>query len=238
MIGAALRMAGGALANPIGRQIIGGAAATGGVMAAPAVIDFASGDMVDDRLSELTGKKKSDGTYKIGLTDRLLGGIDKLTGGEGISQKTIKSKADDINLQGIKDDAVLSTELERLGVDTDTLRGKTRSQVAAQYAPQIEEGQIRRKAGIERDLRTSDPDYMNPRTMYEIAREDRLQAASDAREDRLLDRRQTLDMNMANLAFKEAESKRQFDLQSKRAHKEKMASIIAGLAGLGGAFAI
>ena len=69
----------------------------------PAAIDLASGDMVDDRLTELTGKKRSDGTYKIGLTDRLLGGIDKLTGGEGISQKTIKSKADDINLQKSKD---------------------------------------------------------------------------------------------------------------------------------------
>ena len=59
-----------------------------------------------------------------------------------------------------------------------------------------------------------------------------------ARQDSIDARQDTLDFNMANLAFKEAESKRQFDLQSKRAHKEKMASIIAGLAGLGGAFAI
>ena len=227
MIGAALRLAGGALANPIGRQIIGGAAATGGVMAAPAVMDYATGKSkrsLQDRLI-LEGKDPEAG-YDTNIIDRLLYG--DAVSDEAIDRRKTKKES--------------QANRQKYGDQLESVGGKfTEGMTGGQAAKELR----RLTKAQERSDLVNDPIFQRQEKRYsdqqkDIAqtRLDQLQESRLARQDNIDARRDRLDFDRANLAFKEAESKRRFDMDSKRAHKEKIASIIAGLAGLGGAFAI
>ena len=232
-----IKALGGRTLGSIAREGLVDAAVIGGVTQIPGAVStgygLATGDAIDDRLTDLTSRQRADGTYKIGLGDKALSSLSQMLGGEGITQDTIKDKATQIKSKAVED-----AYKEKIGAfggnytkgmsEGEALQELSRAQTAKEQSDY--------KGSVQYQDAINERDYN--RTIADIAREDRLAAQSDAREDRLLDRRQTLDMNMANLAFKEAESKRQFDIESKRSHKEKMAAIIAGLAGLGGAFAI
>ena len=226
MIGGALRLAGMALSNPVGRGIAGTALASGAIAGAPAAIDLASGGMTQDRLRELAGTQRDDGTYDIRFTDKILGGLDKALGGKGISEATVQEKADQIEQRAIKKDVTPLLQMEGLEYTPGMTRG--------QAGQQIREAKQQR----EFDAQVNNPIYQDTQRRLEQTRLDQLQESRLARQDSIDARRDRLDFDRANLAFKQAESQRQFNLQSKRAHKEKMAALIAGLASLGGAFAI
>ena len=235
LAGAGLKLLGGkGLGGQIAREVAGTAALGGAIAGAPAIYDAATGNAYEDAIKRLSTQNPVDGeSYRLGLGDQLLNLTAPVFGQEKITDKSIGDYKDKVEKQSLEKE--YKPVVEGLGgVYDDT---KTKGQILEQV------GDLKEKD--RRDKYTTSPEYLDAinqrdynRTIAEIAREDRLAAQSENRQDRLLARRQDLDLNLANLAFKEAESKRQFDLQSKRAHKEKMASIIAGLAGLGGAFAI
>ena len=242
IIGGALRLAGtglGMLAKPgvggqIARTVAEGAALSGAAAAAPTVFNVLTGDAVGDAKKRLAAQDVLEGeNYSIGLGDRFTSTVSQMLGGEGIDQAGIKATAGKIEDKKVKD--AFKSKIEAFGGTF------TPGMSSGEAALALQNAQTNKK---ETDYRSSQAykdavearDYN--RTIAEIAREDRLASQSEAREDRLLDRRQNLDMAMANLAFKEAESKRQFDITSKRNHRERMASILAGLGALGGSFAI
>ena len=79
---------------------------------------------------------------------------------------------------------------------------------------------------------TDNQDWM--KLQHETARGDRLQGRQDAIEQRIADR----EVSLMKLGMDERMFDKRLAADKNRAHKEKMATIIAGLSGLGAAFAI
>ncbi len=218
-------MAGKVLASPLGRQLLGGAALSGGIAAAPAALDYATGKAARAAQDKaLRGLKDPEGGYEdVSILDRFLYG-------DKVSTEAIDKR------KGLKKAQAVSDQYK------DALGSRFREGMTGAEAKRELQKVNREQANL--DV-TSSPVWLQQQKQYQDSRDDAAQARLDQlresqllRQDTLESRRDQLDFDRANLAFKQAESQRQFDLQSKRSHKEKMASILAGIAGLGAAFAI
>ena len=212
----------GAAVGRFGREALADAAILGGITQIPNAIGtgigIAEGTLVDDRLDELSKSRTRDGEYRIGVMDRLKSTFDQATGGEGITQDTIAGRKQ----ENLEYDMGKLFEAEGGQLTPGGTRGS--------YTKELRK--LKQKNAS--DLLRSDPNFVDPNKRYETERQDKLTS-----------QQQILDRDMADLAFKESQSKRQFDYDDrvldykmKQRKAERMQQIAMALGAMPGLFGI
>ena len=168
---------------------------------------------------EIIKRGKDEDGYQMNFGDNLKSII---TG--GIDEKSLDARKGSMNLQALNDPKNAAAKKALIGAGVDLSadgRGKESiDALSAEFADEILESGLKRKAGIERNLRTSDPDYISPKA--ELAKADaRARIAYDdnqtqlklAREDSLSRDRNSLTQALAQMEFDKSNANRQFDYQ-------------------------
>ena len=229
---------------------VGAAAIGGGISATPAILDLAEGKTSRKAMDKILATEQNpDGTYNIGLPDRVLS---TLTGGS-ITQDKIKDYKTQKDFQNIKKDEQFVQDFQRyLGGDIDNLKGMTPGQAAAKYSGQIADEKLEEQVKKRYELRDADPnvgierdrsDRAEQYMYYQDAQNQR--QAEQARLDRRADSQANLDYRMADLSARKQIAQDNYNLQVQKMNREmkndkkaRIAQALAGLGSLGMMFAV
>ena len=255
LFGLGAKKGAGAAIGRFGREALADAALVGGITQIPNAIGLgygmATGDLKKDTEREIINRGKDEDGYQINLGDRVKG---FLTG--GIDDKSLDTRKGSMNLAELNDpkNAARKQALKNAGVNVSA-DGRGRESIdalEAEFADDILESQLKKKAGIERGLRISDPDYISPKAELakaearaRIAYDDNQTQLKLAREDSLSRDRNNLTQALAQMEFEKSKANRQFDyddrvleynMKAKKA--ERMQQIAMALGALPGLFGI
>jgi hypothetical protein len=238
---------------------VGAAAIGGGIAAAPAAMDLASGKAVRKATDRIISEGYDPETkqYDIGLGDRLFGEASKIFGGKGIDQESVKSRKQAIDLNDIKSDEAFSKTLGRLGVvpkagDTKAgLRAKYNTEIADLGAADSLASSIKLQKGLA-DYQRGTPEALREKRLADETRnymyfkdKQATQLADLDRQDRRTDRQADLEYRMADLSARKQIAQDNYNLQVQKMNREmkndkkaRIAQALAGLGSLGMMFAV